>query len=274
MLGKLALFLAFIAIGIAIFLTPELKDNFFSFVNAYFPKFSSSGSSNVRLFTKQELAKYTGEDESNVYLAILGNVYDVTSGRKHYGAGGGYHFFTGKDGTRAFVSGVFTEQGLIEDTSGLSHSDLLGIEDWNEFYKKQYTFIGKLIGHYYDEQGQPTEALKDYRKRLGEAKKAKLSEEDDRKKFPPCNFEMKQGWGRRIWCSTLSGGIQRDWEGLPRQYFQPGKSEPRCACVKDKGPPSGSDPGVEYSNNGDLDNPLMKIYEGCDKNSFECVFKE
>ena len=50
---------------------------------------------------------------------------------------------SGKDGTRAFVSGDFTEKGLIEDLTGLSHQDILGLYDWNEFYKKDYKHIGK-----------------------------------------------------------------------------------------------------------------------------------
>lgn len=48
-----------------------------------------------KLFTKEELSKFTGRDNTPVYLAILGEVFDVSSGRKHYGEGGGYHFFSG-----------------------------------------------------------------------------------------------------------------------------------------------------------------------------------
>ncbi|XP_052266017.1 neuferricin-like isoform X2 [Dreissena polymorpha] len=180
----------------------------------------------------------------------------------------------GKDGTRAYVSGKFTAEGLVEDTSGLSHADLLGIVEWNNFYKKQYTFIGRLVGHFYDEAGQETAALKDFQRRLNEAKSAKSSDEDDMRRYPPCNFEYKQGQGRRIWCSTLSGGVQRSWAGYPRQYFQPGKTDPRCACVKESGAPSGSEPLSEHDNRGDLDNPLMKLYEGCHPESYECRFTE
>ena len=61
---------------------------------------------------------------------------------------------------------------------------------------------------------------------------------------------------------------------MPRRYFQPGKTEPRCACVKDFGPSSGSDNTVENNNRGDLDNPLMKTYDGCKEDSFECFFEE
>ena len=45
--------------------------------------------------------------------------------------------------------------------------------------------------------------MKDYHIRLEEARKDKQSEEDDKQRFPPCNFEFKQGVGRRIWCSDL-----------------------------------------------------------------------
>lgn len=65
------------------------------------------------------------------------------------------------------------------------------------------SFKGRLVGHFYDEAGQETAALKDFQSRLNEAKSAKLSDEDDKNRFPPCNFEYKQGQGRRIWCSTL-----------------------------------------------------------------------
>ena len=48
------------------------------------------------LYTKNELSKYDGGiDSPGLYLAILGRVYDVSAGKKHYGEGGGYAFFRG-----------------------------------------------------------------------------------------------------------------------------------------------------------------------------------
>lgn len=38
-----------------------------------------------------------------IYLAILGRVYDVTSGRRFYGAGGAYNTFAGRDATPALA---------------------------------------------------------------------------------------------------------------------------------------------------------------------------
>lgn len=49
-----------------------------------------------RLFTPQQLKAYDGKDGSKgPYLAILGRVYNVRKGKKHYGPGGGYEFFSG-----------------------------------------------------------------------------------------------------------------------------------------------------------------------------------
>lgn len=50
-----------------------------------------------RLFTKEELWEHYrgGEGSKGLHLAIMGRVYDVKKGIKHYGPGGGYSFFAG-----------------------------------------------------------------------------------------------------------------------------------------------------------------------------------
>lgn len=50
---------------------------------------------NDKLFTQEELIQFNGIDMKQMYLAILGNVFDVTKGKKHYGKGSGYNFFIG-----------------------------------------------------------------------------------------------------------------------------------------------------------------------------------
>lgn len=56
---------------------------------------STQGSS-VRLLSRRELSSYDGEEGSKgLYLAILGQVFDVHKGYKHYGRGGAYHFMAG-----------------------------------------------------------------------------------------------------------------------------------------------------------------------------------
>jgi predicted heme/steroid binding protein len=71
--------------------------------------------------TIEELAAFDGTDpDKPLYLGLNGSIYDVSAGRSHYGPGGGYSFFGGHDGTRAFVTGCFQE-----DITG----DLRGVED-------------------------------------------------------------------------------------------------------------------------------------------------
>lgn len=50
---------------------------------------------NDRLFTEKELSKYSGED-TEIYLAVLGKVFDVSKGADYYGPGKTYHKFAGK----------------------------------------------------------------------------------------------------------------------------------------------------------------------------------
>ena len=51
-----------------------------------------------KVFTKEELKKYDGSENSpGIYIAILGQVFDVTKAPKYYGPNGGYGFFAGKN---------------------------------------------------------------------------------------------------------------------------------------------------------------------------------
>ncbi len=54
-----------------------------------------------------------------------------------------FFLFLARDGTRAFVTGQFNEEGLIEDVSDFSPSQLYELYDWKEFYHKSYTYVGK-----------------------------------------------------------------------------------------------------------------------------------
>ncbi|RHX97747.1 hypothetical protein DYB28_000988 [Aphanomyces astaci] len=73
------------------------------------PRFiMTDGQREVRL-SRQELASYNGVDKSKLYLAILGQVFDVTAGARHYGVNGAYRHFIGVDRSRAFSSGIKTD---------------------------------------------------------------------------------------------------------------------------------------------------------------------
>lgn len=66
----------------------------------------------------------------------------------------------------------------------------------------------------------------------------------------------------------FSGGINREWAGVPRKLFKPGSSQSRCACVKDSGPSQESaDP---QGDRGDLDHPNLQEYDNCDPKAVSC----
>ncbi|KAI5801112.1 hypothetical protein EDC01DRAFT_716374 [Geopyxis carbonaria] len=76
--------------------------------------------------TDAELALYGGQDPTKpIYVAINGSVFDVSANPNMYGPGGGYHFFAGRDASRAFVSGCFRED-LTWDLRGLERMFITG----------------------------------------------------------------------------------------------------------------------------------------------------
>ena len=52
--------------------------------------------------------------------------------------------FSGRDASRAFVTGQFDEEGLTDDIEGLSTQDYLGLDEWLNFYKSDYKFVGEF----------------------------------------------------------------------------------------------------------------------------------
>jgi len=50
----------------------------------------------------------------------------------------------GKDGSRAFVTGDFTDSGLTDDVSGLSRGQWLSLLQWFQFYDRQYIYVGMM----------------------------------------------------------------------------------------------------------------------------------
>ena len=53
------------------------------------------------------------------------------------------YFVAARDGTRAFMTGEFNDEGLVDDVSGLSSPEMLELEGWIKFYDKTYTYKGE-----------------------------------------------------------------------------------------------------------------------------------
>lgn len=218
-------------------------------------KGSGAVKSDGLVFSPGELSKYDGREGSRgLYIAIVGRVYDVEKGRNFYGPDGGYKQFAGRDATRSFVTGDFEAKGLIDDVTGLTDKDLLALDNWVKFYEKDYTYVGKLTGRFYDEDGQPTSELLQFKAAVARELQKEEEEEAERAKFPGCNSEWADKKGGQVWCSTRSGGIERDWVGVPRRLFDPATGETRCTCVH----PSR------------LDNPNLREYANCSPTSEAC----
>ncbi|KAG5252575.1 membrane-associated progesterone-binding protein [Salix suchowensis] len=153
----------------------------------------------LKLFTAEELALYNGTDDTlPILLGILGSVFDVTKGKSHYGVGGGYHHFSGRDASRAFVSGNFTGDGLTDSLHGLSSTEVKSIVEWREFYFRSYTFVGKLVGRYYDSEGNPTKSLKGVEAKAARGTQLLEKQKKEEAKQPGCNSRWSQGEGGEV----------------------------------------------------------------------------
>ena len=108
----------------------------------------------------------------------------------------------GRDGTRAFVTGEFNDEGLTDDIDGLSPLQVGELEDWSKFYNKDYTFVGKLIARYYNKDGSPTKAWYKFNKALGEKDKIKAEQQALQTKYPGCNSHWTEADGGKVYCGT------------------------------------------------------------------------
>ncbi|KAK0584065.1 hypothetical protein LWI29_007060 [Acer saccharum] len=176
-----------------------------------------------RLFSVEELALHNGTDDSiPILLGILGSVFDVTKGKSHYGKGGGYNHFAGRDASRAFVSGNFTGDGLTDSLRGLSSSNVKSVVEWRDFYFRSYKFVGKLVGRYYDNQGNPTKYLKGAEAKAARGAQLMEKQKTEEAKQPSCNSKWSQEEGGEVWCD----------DGCPR-LVQTSETSRNCFDWKD-----------------------------------------
>ncbi|CAF0779119.1 unnamed protein product [Adineta ricciae] len=214
-------------------------------------KTNKTATEKERLFTSDELRTYTKDE---LYLAILGHVFNVSSAPRFYSSTGGYKFYTGRDASRSFHTGKSTEEDLTDDLTGLNDEAVASVYDWLAFYQKQYPQIGKLIGRYFDANGAPTKHFQNVLVSVDHMKKKEEEKATFEQKWPPCNSEWSHDTGRRVWCTDKSGGVQRTWIGFPRRYFDSSLKTERCVCVQ----------------NSDKQDGRFKEYDNCLSTSNEC----
>jgi predicted heme/steroid binding protein len=128
-----------------------------------------SSSHAVRVVGQKELEAH-GKDADVLWVAIMGEVYDVTSGRQFYGDGAPYSIFAGRDGSASFVTGDFTVDGAQKSLLDLEPIQLLQLSDWKDFYdkSKDYRHVGLLEGDLYNSEGKPTEVMNKVKQMIAE----------------------------------------------------------------------------------------------------------
>jgi membrane-associated progesterone receptor component len=100
-----------------------------------------------RDFTIEQLREFDGSDDKAIYIALKGDVFDVSGAKQFYGEGSGYNCFAGRDATRAMAKLSFEEADLanssIEDL-GPFERDVLN--DWYSKFRdyKCYPIIGRV----------------------------------------------------------------------------------------------------------------------------------
>jgi predicted heme/steroid binding protein len=97
--------------------------------------------------TPAELAFFDGSEPGRpIYLAIGGEIFDVSAAPEHYKKDGGYGGFSGRDATKAFFDLCFSDECLktAHCTNLLSANELRELDTWADFYRKEpkYPFVG------------------------------------------------------------------------------------------------------------------------------------
>ncbi|PWA34363.1 membrane-associated progesterone binding protein 4 [Artemisia annua] len=143
-----------------------------------------------------------------------------------------------------------TGDGLTDSLVGLSSTEVKSIVEWRDFYSRTYIFVGKLIGRYYNSEGNPTKYLKGVEAKAARGAQLMEKQKQEEAKVPGCNSKWSQNEGSEVWCD----------HGYPRLVQRPleialtGKMSKRCACY----------------NETDLDQPGLEVYEGCGYLSKSC----
>lgn len=103
-----------------------------------------------RDFTVDQLHEFNGEIESSIYVALKGEVFDVSCAADFYGSGNSYNCFAGRDASRAMAKFSFDDADLnslkIDDLSPYEREVL---NDWVTKFKhfREYP-VSSYIVHF------------------------------------------------------------------------------------------------------------------------------
>jgi membrane-associated progesterone receptor component len=107
----------------------------------------------LKPFTLEELAKYSGKEGSPIYISIGGKVFDCSAGVGFYGPGGAYELFAGRD--ISLAAAKFSKEEKYLDSPDLTNITPAEKDSFFHFYNMlygKYPMIGTLLGSTYSEQ--------------------------------------------------------------------------------------------------------------------------
>lgn len=83
------------------------------------------------------LRQHDGSDPAKpIYVAIKGNVYDVTAKKEMYGPGQGYNVFAGRDASRGLGMSSLEVKDAVADYSTLDDKQMKTLDHWESFFQK------------------------------------------------------------------------------------------------------------------------------------------
>lgn len=219
----------------------------------------------TKIFTDEELALYSAENSGPTYLAVIGEVYDVSTS-SFYQKFGGYEFFTGKDGSRGFATGK-PEDAIPTLPLDMTIPSRAGIVSWAAFYgnHKDYEFMGKLEGVYWDSEGKSTKERDDLVSLYFEYLKDSKFEEEITKKYPYCRQKFTEREKNLVeyWCDEgrveilKRNDIFPTSKLVPRVLYNRSTRRDRCGCVE-----------LERAKE---DDKTFRSFDNCDKEKQKCA---
>lgn len=102
-------------------------------------------------YTPLTLAKFDGNNDPHVLLAVKGKVFDVTDGKKFYGPGGPYENFAGHDASRGLAKNSFDPEMItpidqpIDNLEDLEKEDIQSLNQWFSHFQTKYAICGELV---------------------------------------------------------------------------------------------------------------------------------
>ena len=99
--------------------------------------------------TAAELREMDGRTENTpIYIAVRGYIFDISAGRNMYGPGSGYHSLVGREAASAFAHGCSHHEVCFQTpVDQLTPEQLLEVDRWIDLYRNhdKYKLVGRLV---------------------------------------------------------------------------------------------------------------------------------